>query len=163
MDMNTFTLASTAFENNGMIPAKYTCDGEEISPPLEINGAPEGTRSLALIVDDPDIPDVFKKSRGIKAFDHWVLYNIPPETREIPEGVSVGVAGVNSADERKYASPCPPSQYEPREHRYVFSLYALKEILSFTKPPAAEQVRKALADKILAETKLTGRYARSIK
>jgi len=157
----TFTLTSPAFENNGKMPAKYTCDGEvELSPPLSIGGVPEGTKSLALIMDDHDIPEVVKKSRGIEVFDHWVLFNIPPETREILEGITVGTEGLNSAGTIGYTGPCPPPQYEPREHRYVFSLYALNGTLTFTEPPTAKQVRDALKPFLIAETKLVGRYAR---
>lgn len=105
--MNTgLTLTSSAFADNAMIPAKYTCDTEEtVSPPLSIAGVPLGTKSLVLIMDDPDIPEMFKKSRGIDAFDHWVLYNIPPDTKEIPEGTTVGTAGLNSAGNMEYAAP----------------------------------------------------------
>ena len=139
---------------------KYTCDGDQISPPLSISGVPEGTRSLVLIMDDPDIPDVFKKSTGIDAFDHWVLYNIPPEIKEIHGGTTVGLVGLNGAGKMTYAGPCPPPQYEPREHRYIFSLYALSETLSFASTPTAEEVRVAQKPYLLGETKLIGRYSR---
>jgi Raf kinase inhibitor-like YbhB/YbcL family protein len=158
------TLTSSAFENNETIPSKYTCDGDgELSPPLLIGGVPDGTKSLVLIMDDPDIPQVFKDSRGIDAFDHWVLFNIPPETREIGEGAStqnIFSAGLNGAGKIEYARPCPPPQYEPREHRYIFSLYALSDILHFDNVPTAEKVRDELKPILIAETKLVGRYAR---
>jgi Raf kinase inhibitor-like YbhB/YbcL family protein len=159
--MNTFALTSPAFENGGAIPKKYTCDGEGISPPLAINDTPEGTKSLVLIVGDPDIPNVFKESRGIEAFDHWVLFNIPPETREVPEGATTGTTGLNSAGEIEYAAPCPPPQYEPKEHRYIFLLYALSGALIFAETPTAGQVREALAPLLLTETKLIGCYSRA--
>jgi Raf kinase inhibitor-like YbhB/YbcL family protein len=160
--MNTgLMLTSPAFLDNGVIPAKYTCDGDrKLSPPLSISGVPEGTKSLVLIMDDPDIPEMFKKSRGINAFDHWMLFNIPADTTEIPEGATVGTAGLNDAGKAGYAVPCPPPQYEPREHRYVFTLYALSGTLTFTDAPTVAQVREALAPLLLEETKLIGRYSR---
>jgi Raf kinase inhibitor-like YbhB/YbcL family protein len=156
-----FTLTSPAFENNGIIPAKYTCDGDrELSPPLLIDDVPDGTKSLVLIMDDPDIPQVFKEPRGIEAFDHWVLFNIPPETREISEGAPAGAVGMNSAGKAEYAVPCPPPQYEPREHRYIFSLYALNNILNFYHVPTAQEVRDMFKPFLIAETKLIGLYSR---
>lgn len=158
---NTFSLTSSAFENNGMIPAKYTCDGErELSPPLSIGGMPEGTKSFVLLMDDPDIPDAVKKARGIEVFDHWTLFNIPPETREIPEDTTIGTKGLNGAGAGGYIGPCPPPQYEPREHRYMFVLYALDGVLHFDEMPTKQQVLNALSPMLLAKTQLTGRYSR---
>jgi len=155
------TLFSSAFEHNGKIPSKYTCDGDrELSPPLVWSGVPEGTKSLVLIMDDPDIPEVFKKSRGIDSFDHWTLFNILPETREIAEGGVVGTAGLNSAGNNKYTGPCPPPEYEPKEHRYIFVLYALSGILQFNKLPTKQQVLEALTSHLLAKAELVGRYSR---
>jgi hypothetical protein len=128
-----------------------------------ISDAPEGTKSFVLIVDDPDIPEVVKKSHGLEAFDHWVLYNIPVPVGgevEVPAGATPGSTGLNSAGGMKYISPCPPSQYEPKEHRYVFTLYALNEMLHFPNAPTARQVRDALTPFLLAKTKLIGRYSR---
>jgi Raf kinase inhibitor-like YbhB/YbcL family protein len=105
---STLTLRSSAFEQGGTIPSKFTCDGEEVNPTLSISGVPEGTKSLALIMDDPDIPKVFKEQRGIDSFDHWTLFNISPETKEIAEGSTVGVVGKNGAGESAYIGPCPP-------------------------------------------------------
>ncbi len=103
----TLTFTSSAFLHNEKIPAKYTCDeNRKLSPPLSISGVPEGAKSLVLIMDDPDIPNVFKESRGIEAFDHWTLFNIPPETQEIVEGTVVGIQGVNSAGNTEYTGPC---------------------------------------------------------
>src|SRR6185369_4493327 len=94
----TLSLSSTAFADGGNIPERYTCDGErQLSPPLLIDGVPDVTKSLALIMDDPDIPQAIKQSRGIDVFDHWTLYNIPPETRSLPEGAIIGTPGLNSA------------------------------------------------------------------
>ena len=159
--MDIFTLTSSAFENNGKIPAKYTCDGERgLSPPLAISGVPEGTKSFVLIMDDPDIPEVFKESRGIDSFDHWTLYNIPAGTTDIPEGAVPGMAGLNGAGREGYTGPCPPPEHEPREHRYIFKLYALCDTLHFNESPTKQQVLDALAPLLINETELTGRYAR---
>jgi Raf kinase inhibitor-like YbhB/YbcL family protein len=160
--METFTLTSSAFENNGTIPAKYTCDGDgKLSPPLAIAGVPEGSKSLVLIMDDPDIPQFAKEKHGIEVFDHWTVINIPPETTEIPEGATVGQAGLHSAGEEGYTGPCPPPQYEPKEHRYIFVLYALSEALHFDEPPTKQQVLDALAPLALAKATLIGRYSRA--
>lgn len=155
------TLTSPAFPNGGMIPAKYTCDGNrELSPPLSITGVPKMAKTLVLIMDDPDIPEVKKKEFGLSAFDHWVLFNISPETREIKEGGTVGTLGVTTRGELKYTGPCPPSEYEPSEHRYVFKLYALSASLALSAGATKEEVLNALALLKLAETELIGRYSR---
>ena len=154
-------LTSTAFEHNGMMPTKYTCDGDrELSPPLSISGVPETAKSLVLIMDDPDIPEVFKKSHGISAFDHWTLFNISPETRGIPEGGTVGTPGATTRGELKYVGPCPPPEYEPSTHRYFFRLYALSAPLDLPAGATKEQVLDALAPVTLEETELIGRYSR---
>lgn len=154
---STFTLTSSAFANNASMPAVYTCDGEQKSPPLSIQGVPEGTVSLALLADDPDVPKELMPS-GV--FDHWVLYNIPPDTIAIPEGGSVGTVGVNTKGNAVYAAPCPPKQYEPSEHRYIFTLYALSTKLDL--PPGAKkaEVLAAINGHVLAEAQLIGRYKR---
>lgn len=155
-------LSSPAFTDGEIIPAKYTCDGNrEFSPPLTIGGVPEGTKTLALLMDDPDISQFAKKSGGIEAFDHWVLYNIPPDTKEIREGAAPGIAGLNTAGGIGYAGPCPPPQYEPKEHRYIFTLYALSGELRFDVPPTKQQVLDAIRPLTLAAATLTGRYSRS--
>lgn len=154
------TLTSSVFENNGRIPSKYTCDGVELSPPLTISGVPEGTKSFALIMDDPDIPEAVQQAHGIEVFDHWTVFNIPPETRKIPEGVAIGMAGLNGAGNAGYTGPCPPPQYEPKEHRYIFVLYALSDILQFEAVPTKNQVLDALAPVLLAKAELIGRYSR---
>ncbi len=155
----TFSLTSPAFENNGKIPAKYTCDGDRtINPPLTFSGVPEGAKSLALIMDDPDVPKALHPE-GV--FDHWVAFNIPPGTNGIPEGGPVpGIAGANGAGVGAYTGPCPPPQYEPREHRYVFALYALGAPLTLPAGATKREVLEALAPLLLAETKLIGRYSR---
>lgn len=155
------TLSSPAFEQNGMIPAKYTCDGDrELSPPIVIGGVPEGAKSLVLIMDDPDIPEVKKREFGLEAFDHWVLFNIPPETREIPEGAAAGTPGATTRGEPHYVGPCPPPEYEPREHRYFFRLYALSAPLSLPAGATKDEVLSELAPHLLATAELVGRYSR---
>ena len=151
-------LTSVAFENNGMIPAEYTCDGDNQPVPLSVSGVPEGARSLALVVDDPDIPEEVKVARGIDVFDHWVLYNINPDTAEITPGS--GAFGLNSAGSAAYTGPCPPSQYEPKEHRYVFTLYALSGSMNFIKAPTKEELLAAIEGQVIQTATLTGRYRR---
>lgn len=155
------TLTSPAFGNGGMIPAKYTCDGErKLSPPLMISGVPSGAKSLVLVMDDPDIPNEVKEAHGIEVFDHWMLFNIPPEAHEILEGQTVGSSGLNGSGSHGYTGPCPPPEFEPTEHRYIFTLYALKEMLKFDAPPTKQQVLDALAPILLEKAELVGRYAR---
>ncbi len=156
--MPTFTLTSPVFENGGTIPAKYTCDGDrKLSPPLSISGVPDGTKSLVLIMDDPDVPKV-RRPDGV--FDHWVLFNIAPETREISEGETVGTAGANTGGDAAYTGPCPPPEYEPSEHRYMFKLYALNAPLTLSAGATKKEVLDALAPLRIAETGLMGRYSR---
>src|SRR3989344_4307987 len=135
-------LTSPVFENDGTIPAKYTCDGDRVlSPPLLISDVPESAAALALIMDDSDVP---KACLPDGVFDHWVLFNIPIDTAEIPEGESVGTAGVNSAGVAAYAGPCPPPEYEPSEHRYVFRLYALDELLNAPEGARKKEILTAM-------------------
>lgn len=157
------TLTSSAFADGEMIPSKYTCDGEQVSPPLAIAGVPERTQSLVLLMDDPDIPQVFKDQMGINAFDHWVVYGIPPATTKLKEGEVVGTEGLDSRGNAGYIGPCPPPEHQPTAHRYIFKLYALSETLTFSKPPTLAEVRATIAGKILAEAQLTGIYDRATK
>src|SRR3989344_9506469 len=151
-------LTSSAFEHNGMIPARYTCDVDrELSPPLTISGVPEVTKALVLIMEDPDIPEIKKKEYGISSFDHWTLFNIPPGTCEIKEGATIGIPGVTTRGDLHYVGPCPPPQYEPSEHRYIFKLYALIEPLALNAGATKGEVLDALAPLVLAETELVGR------
>ncbi len=160
--MSAFTLTSPAFRDGERIPSTYTCDGSrELSPPLEIAGVPEGTKSLVLLMDDPDIPQEVKEMHKIEVFDHWVVYNIPPGTTRIPEGATLGARGLNGAGKPGYTGPCPPPHYEPREHRYIFVLYALSRGLSFDNPPTKQQVLDALQPCLIDKTQLIGRYSRA--
>ena len=151
-------ITSTAFEPGALIPSEYTCDGNsKINPPLSISGVPEGTKSLALIVDDPDVP---KQLRPDGLFTHWILFNIPVETSEVSEGASVGTGGVNSGGSNSYVGPCPPPQYEPSEHRYIFKLYALDTKLELQSGARKDEVLEAMQGHIVAEAELVGRYKR---
>ena len=157
----TFTLTSSAFENNGAIPAKYTCDGDRfLSPSLAWSDVPEGTKSFALIMDDPDIPQVAKDTHGIEAFDHWTLFNIPADVTGVPEGGSLGTPGANTRGDVKYTGPCPPPEYEPHEHRYFFTLYALDSLLELSLGATKAEVLSALAPHVIEKTELVGRYSR---
>lgn len=152
-DLPPLTLRSEAFAQGEAIPAQYTCDGADTSPPLSWEAPPEGTQSLALIMDDPDAPG------GV--WTHWVVYNLPPDTRSLaverPAGETLpggGVQGANSWGDPTYGGPCPPSG----EHRYIFTLYALDTELELE--PGAEKtaVLAAMEGRILARGSLMGTY-----
>jgi len=154
----SLTLTSPAFANGEMIPQKYTCDGENVSPELHISNAPEGTRSFILVMDDPDIPVSVKQARGIDTFDHWVVFNIPGDTTVIPEGgLQEATTGMNTRGTNGYTGPCPPD----KEHRYFFRLYAVSGILNFIKAPTLHEVEAAAQGMSLGEATLTGRYERA--
>lgn len=147
-------LTSPAFEHEGKIPVKYTCDGGNMNPPLTIADVPSGAKSLVLIMDDPDVPKHLRKD-GM--WDHWVVFNIPPGIREIKEGEEPqGTHGIGTGCNLNYMGPCPPD----REHRYFFKLYALDTELSLPEKATKQQVEKAMEGHILAETQLMGRYKR---
>lgn len=152
------TLSSPAFKDDGEIPSKYTCDGANVSPELHIENIPAGTKSLVLVMDDPDIPESIKESRGIEKFDHWALYNILPEQSVIPEetGDTLGTGGVTSRGEPGYVGPCPPD----REHRYIFRLYALSGTLNFIKEPTLDELETAAQGMVIERATLIGRYER---
>ncbi len=147
-------LESSAFEAEGKIPSKYTCDGENINPALQISDVPSGTKSLVLIMDDPDVP---KNLREDGMWDHWLVFNIPPETTEIPEGREPqGTHGLGTGGNLDYYGPCPPD----REHRYYFKLYALDTQLDLPEKSNKEEIEKAMDGHIIAKTELMGRYER---
>ena len=154
------TLTSPVFENNGFVPEMYTCDGSNISPPLTVGSIPPDTVSLVLVMDDPDIPEAVKVARGIERFDHWSVFNLPPDTTEIPEGGGLGVEGMNSAGRIGYTGPCPPTEYEPTTHRYIFRLYALARSLEFSNPPSLAEIETAAAAAATAKAELIGLYSR---
>ncbi len=149
-------LTSSAFTEGGAIPVQHTCDGEDLSPPLQWRDVPQGTRSLALIGDDPDAPG--------RTFVHWVIYNIPPTAEGLPEGVPAVEAlsdgarqGRNDFQRIGYGGPCPPAG---KPHRYVFKLYALDAELPLPPGATAQDLMQAMEGHILAEGRLTGTYQR---
>lgn len=141
-------ITSSAFADGETIPTRYTCDGQDISPPLVITDAPPGTESLTLIVDDPDAP--------VGTWDHWVAFDIAP-TVEIPEDVGqIGTAGTNSWGRTGFGGPCPPSGV----HRYFFKLFALDVTLGLQEGADKAEVMAALEGHVLAEATMIGRYGR---
>lgn len=148
-------IESNAFAYNGKIPAKYTCDGENVNPPLAWSSAPENTKSLVLIMDDPDVPKYIRED-GL--WVHWTLWNIAPEIRTIEENsVPQGaVEGMTTFGKPGYGGPCPPD----REHRYFFKLYALDTMLSLPSFATKNELEKAMQNHILAQAELVGVYER---
>lgn len=147
----TFELTSSAFGQGEAIPVKYTCDGEDISPPLGWSDPPEGTQSFALIADDPDAP--------VGTWIHWVLFNLPAETRELPEQAappSGSQNGINSWGRTGYGGPCPPGG----THRYFFKLYALDTMLNSAAGASKEQLLQAMEGHILGQAEVMGTYSR---
>ena len=150
-----FSLTSQGFQDSGFIPAKYTCDGKDVSPPLSWS-VPEGTKSLALIMDDPDAPG------GV--FSHWVFFNLPGSVRSLPEGVTKadrpdtgGIQGLNDFGEKGYKGPCPPAG-EP--HTYRFILYALDAELDLRTAASRGDVIDAMQGHVLNKAELDGKYGR---
>ena len=148
-------LVSTAFDSGKMIPSKYTCDGENISPALQWDNVPAGTKSFALIADDPDAP--------MGTWVHWVIYNIPDSSRGLKENVPAApklpdgtLQGKNDFRKIGYGGPCPPGGV----HRYYFKLYALDKILSVPAGLTKAELLKAMDGHILAKAELMGKYAR---
>lgn len=141
---------SPVFEHNGFIPKKYTCDGEDINPPLVIEEVPVKAKSLVLIIDDPDAP------RG--TFTHWLLWNIPADINEVKEGeIPAGaVQGLNDFGKLDYGGPCPPSGV----HRYFFNLYALDEVLDLKEGSSRKELESTMEPLIIAQAVLMGKYTR---
>jgi Raf kinase inhibitor-like YbhB/YbcL family protein len=152
-----FILTSPAFANNGKIPAQYTCDGVDISPPLSWSDAPQGTRSFALIVEDPDAPD--PKAPKV-TWVHWVIYNIPADVQSLSEdaarhGLPAGAQqGLNDSKRVGYNGPCPPLG----THRYFHKLYALDTVLQDLGHPTKAQLLSAMQGHVRAEAQLVGTY-----
>jgi Raf kinase inhibitor-like YbhB/YbcL family protein len=149
----SLTVSSSAFK---AIPVKFTCDGQKVSVPLAWGDAPAATKSYALIVDDPDAPG--------RVFVHWVLFNIPPTARALPEGVKADAAladgsrnGNNGANQLGYTGPCPPSGV----HHYFFKVYALDTLLTLNAGATKDQVLAAMQGHILAQGELMGTYNRN--
>jgi len=144
------TISSPVFENNGSIPGKYTCDGENVNPPILIENVPNRTKSLTLIVDDPDAP--------VGIWVHWVLWNINPETKEIKDNsVPKGAQqGMNDFRKHNYGGPCPPSG----THRYFFKLYALDTIITLSSNATKADLEKAMKGHIIEQAQIVGLYKR---
>ncbi|MEX0931053.1 MAG: YbhB/YbcL family Raf kinase inhibitor-like protein [Candidatus Paceibacterota bacterium] len=156
----SLTLTSSAFGHNETIPPQYTCDGVNAPPPLMVSGVPEEAAALVLVMDDPDIPTEIKEAQGIEKFDHYVVYNIPPDVTDLSTGVMAGTPGLNSRGDDSYMGPCPPADYEPTEHRYVFRLYAIKEELMFENTPTLDEVEAAAKEHVIEQAELIGKYER---
>jgi len=151
----TMQITSTAFAHTESIPSKYTCDGDNVNPPLEFNDIPDEARSLVLIMEDPDVP---KSIREDGMWDHWVVFNIPTTVSKVgKDSVPEGVLGVNTKGENKYGGPCPPD----REHRYFFKLFALESELDLKEGATKMQVESAMEGKVIEVAQLIGRYERS--
>jgi Raf kinase inhibitor-like YbhB/YbcL family protein len=147
-------LSSTAFNHEGQIPSKYTCDGSNINPPFEISNIPTGSKSLVFIMEDPDVP---RHLREDGMWDHWVIFNIPPTLTHIEEGKEPpGTHGIGTGQTLKYYGPCPPDS----QHRYFFKLYALDTLLSLHEKATKQQIEKAMEGHILGKTELIGVYKR---
>jgi Raf kinase inhibitor-like YbhB/YbcL family protein len=147
--MNTLSITSPAFSHNTSIPVKYTCDGDNVSPPLVFSEVPEGTKSLVLIVDDPDAP--------VGTWDHWIVFNIQSSVGEMEENREPdGTGGNNSWGRPGWGGPCPPSG----EHRYFFKLYALDTMLDLPEGATKAEVETAMGEHILARGELVGVYTR---
>jgi len=153
----SLTITSTAFEPNGPIPRQYTCQGRDISPALAWSGVPAGTKSLALIVDDPDAPD---PAAPRMTWVHWVLYNLPAEATGLAEAVPPSALpkgtreGVNDWKRTGYGGPCPPIG----RHRYFHKLYALDTVLPDLGTPTRARLEKAMEGHVLARAELMGTY-----
>ena len=154
------SIASPAFQHEGTIPTKYTCEGADVSPSLAFSGAPSNAKSLALIVDDPDAPDPAAPKR---VWVHWLVYNLPPATQELPEAVRADAlpagarVGANDWDKVAYGGPCPPIG----RHRYFFKLYALDTMLPDLGRPNKAALEKAMQGHVVAEATLLGTYQKT--
>jgi Raf kinase inhibitor-like YbhB/YbcL family protein len=151
----TMTIGSSAFAQHGAIPGQYTCEGEDLSPPLEWSGVPAGAQSLVLIVDDPDAPD---PAAPKMTWVHWVLYNLPPDGAGLPEAVKSlppGTReGLNDWKRTGYGGPCPPIG----QHRYFHRLYALDAVLPDLGKPTKALLEAAMKGRVLAQAELVGTY-----
>ena len=141
----TLNISSPAFEHQGTIPRKYTCQGAGVNPPISISGIPESAKTLAIIMEDPDAPG--------KVFDHWLVWNIPP-VNEIPENSMPGLEGTNSAGKIGYIGPCPPSG----THRYYFKIFAVDTLLETEKGADKRKLEYTLQKHIIGYGELIGLY-----
>ena len=148
MNIQRIKVFSSAFESNGIIPRKYTCDGKNINPPLEFQGIPDEAESLVLIVDDPDAP--------MKTFTHWIVWNIGPVAK-IEEDSIPGIEGITDFRKIGYGGPCPPSG----THRYFFRIYALDKQLELKEGASRKELESEMIGHIIAEGELMGKYSRT--
>lgn len=150
--MGNLTIKISAFKQNDFIPAKYTCDGDDVNPMIEILNIPENTKSLTLVIDDPDAP------RG--TWDHWILWNIDPKTHYIPEDSMPhsAVQGTTSFGHQKYNGPCPPRGNKP--HRYFFKIYALDTIPDLPSTATKQELEQAMNMHIIEKAEFVGLYGR---
>jgi len=144
---NNFQLTSIAFENNSVIPKKYTCDGKDVNPPLIFNNLPSQAKSLALTISDPDAPT--------GSWSHWVVYNIPPNTEEVIENTNPGTEGVNDFGKYTYGGPCPPSG---KLHHYIFQAYALDIILTINAGANINDFERVILGHIIEQSQVVGTY-----
>ena len=149
LKIGKLTIGSSEFANQGFIPAKYTCEGENVNPSITIENIPSGTKSLALIIDDPDGPN--------GTFDHWIVWNIRPKEMII-ENTVPGTEGKNSFGKTKYQGPCPP---EGKTHRYFFKVYALDSLINVQAGSDKKTVEKAMSKHILGEGEIIGLYQKA--
>ncbi len=148
-EVSEMKLTSPAFVEGGEIPEEYTCIGSNVNPELHISDVPEGTKSLALIMDDPDA----MKAAG-KVWDHWITWNIPPDKAVLDKDVQGLTTGINSRGTNKYIGPCPPDG----EHRYYFKLYALDAELDLPESTTKAELESAMKGHIIKEAQLMGKY-----
>lgn len=153
----SFAVASGAFGSGGMIPAMYTCDAKQVSPPLSFLGVPDDAHSLVLIMEDRDIP---KDLKADGTFLHWTVFDIPPTTASIETGEVIGVQGSTGNGVAGYIGPCPPRGREPALHHYYFDVYALDATLDLPEGASVTEIRRAMQGHELAHATLMGTYER---
>jgi Raf kinase inhibitor-like YbhB/YbcL family protein len=161
MTDKTLSVTSSAFAANGEIPSEYTCEGDDVSPPLSWSGAPEGTKSFALVVDDPDAPDPAKPQR---VWVHWVVYDLPPTATELPRSAAEALPsgarhGNNDWAKPTWGGPCPPIG----RHRYFHKIYALDTMLGDLGSPTKADLERAMKGHVLAQGELVGTYQKRAK
>jgi Raf kinase inhibitor-like YbhB/YbcL family protein len=156
----TLKLTSSVFQQGGSIPSRYTCEGQDVSPPLSWSGAPANTKTFALIVDDPDAPDPANPQR---VYVHWVVYNLPATAAALPENAAKAalpkgaVQGKNDWGKAEYGGPCPPIG----RHRYFFKLYALDAELAGLSSPAKADLERAMNGHVVGSGELIGTYQKA--
>ena len=145
----TLKVSSSAFENEGIIPSEFTCDGQDLSPPISITDVPENAKTLSIIMDDPDAP--------MGTFTHWIVWNIPPNKTQFLRGEKIDFAqGHTSFGRSGYGGPCPPSG----THRYFFKIYALDTKLDLKPGSGVKELQSAMSRHIIEEAVLMGKYSR---